>query len=610
MIVLMAYTGWKATDVLRERSDRSGEVSKLSSTARDMRIERLVYSIKGDDQQAAKWLEALERTNSQLRTMTPKFKSPINRDLLQEASAIMGRYREFYDQTVAATQERGKQLEAAASSASTADDLILKLSAGADMDAGNSEVLRKLTALSIAMQDMRISSRVYLGSPTKDNELNFRALMETVASEAEALKALSVAGAPVQALANLLSDYRQRFYSLIDAQARVDAAQAGITLNITALLKITDEMDKIQNDFRASDAGDVQQKITLWLLLSIVLGALAAWLITRSIVQPLNETVAIVEKIAGGDFTYQTASTRRDELGLLQRSMLRMASGLRDLIGQVKDGVVQVASAAEELAAVTEQTSVGVNAQKLETDQIATAMQQMTAATHDVSQNAARAVGTAQTASRMAVQGGQIVDETRSQIESLAREMDTTKTRMTSLRVNTQSIGGVLDVIKAVADQTNLLALNAAIEAARAGEAGRGFAVVADEVRGLAVRTRKSTDEIAVLINELQTSTDNMTTVLEQNILLTDRSAELSREASEVLLNVTASVREIEAMNEQIAVATEQQSSVGEEIGRSVINVRDISEQTASASEETAASSLELARISAHLHHMAVRFSV
>jgi len=434
--------------------------------------------------------------------------------------------------------------------------------------------------------------------------------MKTVTVEAEELRSSHFAGEPVQALANLFSDYRKRFESLIAAQSRVDAAQAGITLNITALLKITDEMEKIQREFRASDVSDAQQKITVWLLLSIILGALAAWLITRSIVRPLNDTLEIVETIAGGDFTYQAASSRRDELGILQRSMLRMASALRDLIGQVKDSVVQVASAAEELAAVTEQTSVGVNAQKLETDQIATAMQEMTATTHDVSRNAARAVETAQNASRMAVQGGKIVDETRYQIESLAQEMDITRTRMSALRVNTQSIGGVLDVIKAVADQTNLLALNAAIEAARAGEAGRGFAVVADEVRGLAVRTRTSTDEIALLINELQISTDNMTQVLEQNIHLTDRSAELSRKASEMLLSVTTSVQEIEAMNEQIAVATEQQSSVGEEIGRGVINVRDISDQTASASEETATSSLELARISAHLQNMASRFSV
>ncbi|WP_414704143.1 methyl-accepting chemotaxis protein [Pseudomonas rhodesiae] len=276
----------------------------------------------------------------------------------------------------------------------------------------------------------------------------------------------------------------------------------------------------------------------------------------------------------------------------------------------MKDGVVQVASAAEELSAVTEQTSAGVNAQKLETEQIATAMQQMTATTHEVSRNAAHAVNTAQNASDLAIKGGQVVNETRAQIESLASEMDTTKTAMAALRGNAQSIGGVLDVIKAVADQTNLLALNAAIEAARAGEAGRGFAVVADEVRGLAVRTRTSTDEIAVLISELQVSTDYMTQVLEQNLLLTDSSVNLSRQASEMLQSITTSVHEIELMNEQIAVATEEQSSVGEEIGKGVTNVRDISDQTAAASEETATSSIELARVSARLQEMTNRFTV
>ncbi|WP_371856756.1 methyl-accepting chemotaxis protein [Pseudomonas sp. Irchel 3A5] len=290
--------------------------------------------------------------------------------------------------------------------------------------------------------------------------------------------------------------------------------------------------------------------------------------------------------------------------------MFRMASELRNLIGEMKDGVVQVASAAEELSAVTEQTSAGVNAQKLETEHIATAMQQMTATTHEVSRNAARAVSNAQGASHLSLKGGQVVEKTRIQIEALAREMDTTKMAMAALRENTQSIGGVLDVIKAVAEQTNLLALNAAIEAARAGEAGRGFAVVADEVRGLAVRTRTSTDEIAALIKELHLSTENMTEVLEQNLLLTDSSVELSRQASEMLRDITTSVHEIELMNEQIAVATEQQSNVGEEIGKGVTNVRDISDQTAAASEETANSSIELARVSAQLQEMTDKFKV
>ncbi|MEE4672818.1 methyl-accepting chemotaxis protein [Pseudomonas alliivorans] len=610
MILLMAYTGKVATDTLKRRADLSDDIAKFSSIARDMRIERLVYFLKADDAQASKWLEALELTERQLANMSLRFKTPNNVALLNEARITMQNYRGFYSRSVEATREREQLRAVAGALGETVNESLLTIAKAAN-DEGRSIADRQdVPALFISVQKMRTAFRSYTVSPSKSGEETVRQSIGQVASSTDALKNTSLPSAEVQELTSAIAAYSAQLEALVAAQARVDEAQGGITASISTILGITDKMTAIQGQLRASDAEEAQQKIMIWLALSALLGVLAAWLITRSIVHPLKDTVGIVEVVAGGDFTYKTEVTRGDELGALQGSMLRMTSGLRSLIGEMKDGIVQVASAAEELSAVTEQTSAGVNAQKLETEQIATAMQQMTAATHEVSRNAAQAVNTAQIASQLAGEGGQVVEKTRAQIESLAREMNASRTAMAALRGNTQSIGGVLDVIKAVADQTNLLALNAAIEAARAGEAGRGFAVVADEVRGLAVRTRTSTDEIALLINELQVSTEHMTQVLEQNLALTDSSVELSRQASEMLHSITKSVHEIELMNEQIAVATEQQSNVGEEIGKGVTNVRDISDQTAAASEETATSSVELARVSARLQEMTSRFKV
>ncbi|KAA8691321.1 HAMP domain-containing protein [Pseudomonas caricapapayae] len=610
MLLLMAYTGKEATDSLKRRAELSGDIAQFSSTARDMRIERLVYFLKADDAQAAKWLEALERTERQLATMSPRFKTPNNIELLKEAQTTMQLYRGFYSRSVEATREREQLRTQAGASGETINGFLTKVAEAANGENGSATERQKLPELFISVQKMRTAFRSYTASPSKNGEDTVRQAIGQVGARVEALRNTNLPTAEVQGLAASVAVYSGQLEALVAAQTKVDEAQGGITTSIATILGITDKMTAIQNELRTSDAEKAQQKILLWLTLSALLSVLAAWLITRSIVHPLKETVEIVEVVAGGDFTYKTVVTRSDELGTLQGSMLRMTAGLRSLISEMKDGVVQVASAAEELSAVTEQTSAGVNAQKLETEQIATAMQQMTATTHEVSRNAAQAVNTAQIASQLALKGGQVVDRTRSQIETLAREMNMTRTAMAALRGNTQSIGGVLDVIKTVADQTNLLALNAAIEAARAGEAGRGFAVVADEVRGLAVRTRTSTDEIALLINELQTSTHHMGQVLEQNLALTDSSVELSTQASEMLQSITASVHEIEVMNEQIAVATEQQSNVGEEIGRGVTNVRDISDQTAAASEETATSSVELARVSARLQEMTNRFII
>ncbi|EJM17950.1 methyl-accepting chemotaxis protein, partial [Pseudomonas sp. GM21] len=207
-------------------------------------------------------------------------------------------------------------------------------------------------------------------------------------------------------------------------------------------------------------------------------------------------------------------------------------------------------------------------------------------------------------------EGGKVVNEAIAQIERLASEVVRSTEAMSVLQQESDKIGSVMDVIKAVAEQTNLLALNAAIEAARAGEAGRGFAVVADEVRGLAQRTQKSTEEIEGLVAALQSGTQQVSAVMNNSRTLTDSSVALTRKAGVSLENITRTVSNIQSMNQQIAAAAEQQSAVAEEISRSIINVRDVSEQTAAASDETAASSVELARLGNQLQMMVSHFRV
>lgn len=610
MILLVAYTGWQATDTLRDRSERMGDIAGFSTLARDMRIERLVYFVKADDGQAAKWLAALDRTEKQLLAVQPNFNSPANLELMADAESTLKKYRDFYNQTVAATRKREATRQTASAAAEAANEQLQALSKAASAESGRYDDRQLVADLFLGVQRMRVNFRGYASLPSKETEDAARSAITTVLTQIKGLDSSNLPSSAVQTLAGEVSNYQQQLQHLIAEQADVDKAQGGITATITAILATADKLTAIQNNSQLSDVAGARQMLLLWLSVAIVLGLLGAWLITRSIVTPLKETVALVEAVASGDFTHQQQVTRKDELGTLQASMQRMTTNLRRLIGEMKDGVVQVASAAEQLSAVTEQTSAGVHTQKVETDQIATAMQEMTATTHEVARNAGAAAKSALEASRQAAQGDQAVSKAVTQIELLASEMESTKSAMATLRSHAESIGGVLDVIKAVAEQTNLLALNAAIEAARAGEAGRGFAVVADEVRGLAQRTRSSTDEIAHLITGLGQSTDRMAEVLEQNMLLTGSSVELSREAGDMLKGITQSVRTIESMNEQIACAAEQQSAAGEEISRGVTNVRDISDQTAAASEETASSSMELARIGVRLQEMTNRFKV
>ncbi|MBA4702411.1 methyl-accepting chemotaxis protein, partial [Pseudomonas savastanoi] len=359
--------------------------------------------------------------------------------------------------------------------------------------------------------------------------------------------------------------------------------------------------------FKSAQARTTQITCTL---LAIILGMIAAVIITRQITRPLQETLAVVDRIASGDLTQTLAVTRRDELGVLQQGIQRMGSTLRELIGGIRDSVVQIASAAEELSAVTEQTSAGVNSQKVETDQVATAMHEMSATVAEVARNAEQASQAASNADREARDGDKVVGEAIVQIERLANEVGRSADAMNQLEQESDKIGKVMDVIKAVAEQTNLLALNAAIEAARAGEAGRGFAVVADEVRGLAQRTQQSTVEIETLVAALQSGTRQVSSIMLSSRELTVSSVQLSRQAGTSLGSITQTVSNIQAMNQQIAAAAEEQSAVAEEISRSIVNVRDVSEQTASASEETAASSVELARLGGQLQTMVSHFRI
>ncbi|WP_232915679.1 methyl-accepting chemotaxis protein, partial [Pseudomonas syringae] len=230
-------------------------------------------------------------------------------------------------------------------------------------------------------------------------------------------------------------------------------------------------------------------------------------------------------------------------------------------------------------------------------DQVATAMHEMTATVQEVARNAEEASEAAVTADRQARDGERVVNEAIAQIERLASAVGNSSEAMGALKQESDKIG-------------NLLALNAAIEAARAGEAGRGFAVVADEVRSLAQRTQKSTEEIEALIARLQSGTQQAATVMDSSRELSTSSVELTRRAGGSLESITKTVSAIQAMNQQIAAAAEEQSATAEEINRSIINVRDVSEQTSAASEETAASSVELARLGNHLQVLVSRFTV
>ena len=617
LTLLMAISNWLSLDKLIDRSNWMSDITRLNTSLTNLRVARLQYMLTDGDETAAQNVQSnLEAFVVQQKNLIATFKSPENLKLLNEQHEIIKRYqsalvtmRKAYVESAVSRDDMDTYSKVARDAMDLLKSRVMQSSAS---EQDRFEQLDTLSTVREKFLIARYQVRAYIASQTTANEQAARQQLNDAIASLTALNTYFVASAPetLRTLDDALAHYQHALQVYADTDKTIANMRKEMTDYGSGILSRSDELYKIQLERRDSESESANTIQLISTLLVLLFGILAAVVITRQITRPLRETLDVVERIAGGDLSQNLRVTRRDDLGVLQQGIARMGTTLRELIGGIRDGVTQIASAAEELSAVTEQTSAGVNSQKIETDQVATAMHEMTATVQEVARNAEDASQAAAAADTEAREGDQVVNQAIDQIERLAVEVGRSTEAMAVLQQESDKIGSVMDVIKAVAEQTNLLALNAAIEAARAGEAGRGFAVVADEVRGLAQRTQKSTEEIQTLVAALQSGTQHVASVMNSSRSLTDSSVTLTRQAGTSLQGITRTVSNIQSMNQQIAAAAEQQSAVAEEISRSIINVRDVSEQTAAASDETAKSSVELARLGNQLQMMVSHFKI
>lgn len=457
-----------------------------------------------------------------------------------------------------------------------------------------------LASLEKAERDLETSERLYESLISSKEE---RALYETYKS-AKALYmeqsgltvSLSRSGdleATRKLVAQKLGDYAENVARALDELTRVndEGAKRAAAASDTAF-------------------NDSMKMVIFIMLVAVLLTAALAMTFTRSLVLPLAQAVEQARVVASGDLTRHVEIVGKDEPAQLLSALQDMQVSLRGTIQHIADSANQLASAFEQLHSVTEDSTRGLHQQNAEIEQAATAVNEMTSAVEEVARNAVSTSEASRQADQTSRNGREQVGQTVSSIVRLAEDVTQTSGSVEHLANHVRDISQVLSVIRAIAEQTNLLALNAAIEAARAGEQGRGFAVVADEVRALAHRTQQSTQEIEQMIAAIDQGTSQAVAAMRTSCERVDFTLEVARAAGMALDEIAQSISAINERNLVIASASEEQANVAREVDRNLLNIRDLSQQSSAGADQTSAASQELSRLAVDLNGVVQRFQL
>ncbi|MDN5597212.1 MAG: methyl-accepting chemotaxis protein [Pseudomonas sp.] len=626
LTALVAAIGVWSLQTIGQRFEGLTSMSTLNSDLLKVRLIEQDYALHADPNA----VEALHASVDALMAQATRLKarSASNERVMGDVEQALVAYRQAFDEFVELTQTKDLALEMASWSVSSVANNLDVLQAGLADDgayglkesqgkegAAFIEQAGQVSQVSRLMLQAMNEARVRLDQSRRadadDAAQGKIEQADQALAEVETLKT-TVKDPGYQTVLNEVAGHIASFSEKLGEYTGLLAQEKVV---YTQLHDRAEQVVSRVNQAYAAEDQSMQTQLqhsTLLIIgssaLALLVGLIAAWVITRLIVAPLRAVIAVAQQIASGDLSGRMEISRRDEIGQLMQAMQQMGNSLSQMVSGLQAGIEQLASSAHSLSSVTEQTTAEVSNQKDETEQVATAMNQMTATVHDVARNAEQAAQAAQTADAKVDSGQQVVRMSLQRIELLATSSNSASASIESLSAQIQNIGTVLSVIQSVAEQTNLLALNAAIEAARAGEQGRGFAVVADEVRALAKRTQQSTEEIERLVSTLRSAAQSSVQQIQQSGELVKLAVSDALETEGALGSIAAAVSLIQQMNQQIAAAAEEQSSVAEEINRSVTSIRASADHSALSMQGNAASSIQLAQLGAQLKGMVGHF--
>ncbi len=601
------------------------------------------YLLSGEDRDLSEYDNALKKTNSiimSLESMPQVTKNETVIGVIKRIRLRTEKFASYRDQMAVLAKDFLKNQPAIEISAAKMNPLAMEIQGAlstiirAEQEQELSVERRKLLIQSAELRqtwmNVLIANRAYMAFRGKTDLANLNLYRQGFLDGLEKFKKLvNKLSFDQEASLESINENIKPFFEAMDNLIEVHGSEKWRTDSYLIRSEIGPLVNEIKTDINKlvvnqrkqteSVSQDILDKVVsttsivvILMIIGAVVGLAGAWFMSLIITRPINEAADAMDDIADGegDLTRRLQVKGRDEIAHLAESFNKIITLIHSTITQVSGSTAQLAAAAEEMSLTTQETSSNVTRQKSEIQNVATAMTEMASTAQEVARNAESAANSTREADEQANQGRVVVSNTMNAINSLATEVEEAAVAIKQLETDSEAIGTVIEVIRGIAEQTNLLALNAAIEAARAGEQGRGFAVVADEVRNLASRTQESTQEIQTMIERLQSGAVNAVETMVKSQKRAQSTVEHSSEADVALNQITLSVASAATVNTQIAEAARQQGNVAEEISSNIVTISQVSEDTSIGTQQLATASSELANLAAELQNLVNKFKV